>query len=37
MTIDHDRMRQVADAYTAAWNSGSPQAVTEFYAPEELV
>jgi hypothetical protein len=24
MTSDHDRIRQVADAYTAAWNSGQP-------------
>ncbi len=34
MTIDHDRMRQVADAYTATWNSGSADAVAEFYAPD---
>ncbi len=34
MTIDHDRMRQVADAYTAAWNSGSAEAVAQFYAPD---
>ena len=34
MTIDQDRMRQVADAYTAAWNSGSADAVSEFYAPD---
>ena len=34
MTIDHDRMKQVADAYTAAWNSGSADAVAEFYVPD---
>lgn len=34
MTIDQDRIRQVADAYTAAWNSGSADAVAEFYAPD---
>lgn len=34
MTIDRDRMKQVADAYTAAWNSGSAAAVAEFYAPD---
>lgn len=32
--VDHDRLRQVADAYTAAWNSGSAEAVAEFYAPD---
>jgi uncharacterized protein (TIGR02246 family) len=34
MTIDHDRMRQVADAYAAAWNSGSAEAVARFHAPD---
>jgi uncharacterized protein (TIGR02246 family) len=34
VTIDHDRMQDVADAYTAAWNSGSAEAVAGFYAPE---
>ncbi len=34
MTIDHDRMKQVADAYTAAWNSGSPDAVAAFHVPD---
>ena len=34
MTTDHKRMGQVADAYTAAWNSGSADAVAEFYAPD---
>ena len=32
--IDHDRMRQTADAYTAAWNSGSAEAVAAFFAPD---
>ena len=32
--IDHDRIRWVADAYTDAWNSGSAEAVAEFYAPD---
>ncbi|MBI2763617.1 MAG: nuclear transport factor 2 family protein [Chloroflexi bacterium] len=32
--MDEDRIRQVADAYTAAWNSGSAGAVAEFYAPD---
>ncbi len=31
MTIDQDAMKQVADAYTAAWNSGSADAVAEFH------
>jgi uncharacterized protein (TIGR02246 family) len=25
---------EIAKAYTAAWNSGSPEAVAEFYAPD---
>ena len=32
--IDHDRMRQIADDYTAAWNSGSAEAVAAFFAPD---
>jgi uncharacterized protein (TIGR02246 family) len=32
--IDDDRMRAVADGYTSAWNSGSAEAVAEFYAPD---
>ena len=32
MSIDAKKARQMADAYTAAWNSGSAQAVAEFYA-----
>lgn len=32
--IDHERIQQVADAYTAAWNSGSAEAVAAFYAPD---
>jgi uncharacterized protein (TIGR02246 family) len=34
VAIDHDRMKQVADAYTAAWNSGSPDAVAAFHVPD---
>jgi uncharacterized protein (TIGR02246 family) len=34
VTIDHHRMKQVADGYTAAWNSGSADAVAGFFAPE---
>ena len=34
MTIDENRMRRVADAYTAAWNSGSADAVAAFHAPD---
>ena len=30
MTIDLKKAKQMADAYTAAWNSGSAQAVAEF-------
>lgn len=32
--MDHDRMSRVADAYTAAWNSGSAEAVAGFFVPE---
>ena len=32
--IDHETMQRVANAYTSAWNSGSPAAVAEFFAPD---
>ncbi len=32
MPIDSATARSIADAYTAAWNSGSPEAVAAFYA-----
>ena len=34
MTIDPNKTKQIADAYTAAWNSGSADAVAEFYATD---
>jgi uncharacterized protein (TIGR02246 family) len=34
MKVDADAVRAVASAYTAAWNSGSPEAVASFYAPD---
>jgi uncharacterized protein (TIGR02246 family) len=34
VTIDHARIKQVADDYTAAWNSGSADAVAGFFARE---
>jgi uncharacterized protein (TIGR02246 family) len=34
MTVDPKAVRAMAAAYTAAWNSGSPQAVASFYAPD---
>ena len=34
MTIDPKKAKQMADAYTAAWNSGMAQAVAEFYAKD---
>ena len=34
MTIDPKKAKQMADAYTAAWNSGSAQAVADFYAKD---
>ena len=30
--IDHDKIKGIAQAYTAAWNSGSAEAIAEFYA-----
>lgn len=32
MTLDPEAVRAMASAYTAAWNSGSPEAVASFYA-----
>jgi uncharacterized protein (TIGR02246 family) len=32
MTVEHEKVNQIAAAYTAAWNSGSPDAVASFYA-----
>jgi uncharacterized protein (TIGR02246 family) len=34
MTIDPEKARDIARAYTAAWNSGSPEAVAEFFAED---
>lgn len=34
MTVDPEAARAMAAAYTAAWNSGSPEAVASFYAPD---
>jgi uncharacterized protein (TIGR02246 family) len=32
--MDEDRITAVANAYSAAWNSGSAEAVAESYAPD---
>jgi uncharacterized protein (TIGR02246 family) len=34
MALDHGAIRTIADAYTAAWNSGSADAVSAFYAED---
>ena len=34
MAIDQNAVMKMAQAYPAAWNSGSPEAVAEFYAPD---
>jgi uncharacterized protein (TIGR02246 family) len=34
MTVNHESAQRLATAYTAAWNSGSPEAVASFYAPD---
>jgi uncharacterized protein (TIGR02246 family) len=33
MTIELEQVTTMAEAYTEAWNSGSPEAVASFYAP----
>lgn len=34
MALDHEKVTKMAEAYTAAWNSGSPEAVAAFYAED---
>jgi uncharacterized protein (TIGR02246 family) len=34
MALDDAIVRTIADAYTAAWNSGSAEAVSEFYTED---
>jgi len=34
MALDHQAVSQITDAYTAAWNTGSPDAVAAFYAED---
>ena len=34
MVLDHETVNRLAAAYTAAWNSGSPEAVAAFYAQD---
>lgn len=34
MAIVHDQAQAIAAAYTAAWNSGNPQAVAAFFAED---
>jgi uncharacterized protein (TIGR02246 family) len=33
MTVAHEEAIKLAEAYTAAWNTGSPEAVAAFFAP----
>ena len=33
-SLGDEKVSQMAAAYTAAWNSGSPDAVASFYAPD---
>ena len=37
MTISIDQARALAQGYTAAWNTGLPEAVAAFYAPEGVI
>lgn len=34
MSLDQRAAKAMADAYTAAWNSGSPEAVAQFYSTQ---
>jgi hypothetical protein len=34
MNVDHNKVKTIAEAYTAAWNSGSAVAVSEFFAKD---
>ena len=34
MTISNEQAAKLAEGYTAAWNSGSPESVAAFYAPD---
>ena len=34
MALEHETVSRLAAAYTAAWNSGSPEAVAAFYAQD---
>lgn len=37
MTISLEQAQALAQGYTAAWNTGSPEAVAAFYAPEGVI
>jgi uncharacterized protein (TIGR02246 family) len=37
MTINPERLKRIADAYTAAWNSGSADTVADFFAPDGAI
>jgi uncharacterized protein (TIGR02246 family) len=37
MAIDEDAVRRVAAAYTEAWNSGSADSVSSFYADDGVI
>ena len=34
MAISDEKIEEIAQAYTAAWNTGSPEAVASFYAED---
>lgn len=35
--LNHDRIAEIAESYTAAWNSGSAAAVAEHYAADGVI
>ena len=37
MTITAERVRAIATAYTAAWNTGRPAAVAGFFLPDGMI
>ena len=37
MALNPDQARRLAEAYTNAWNTGSPDAVASFFAPDGTI
>jgi hypothetical protein len=37
VAMDQHKLMEIAEGYTAAWNSGSPEAVAKFYAQDDCI